>query len=58
MEGMMCKKMTGCNPVKNHIRQLGTGHTVRKLMKMINHRQWLYRNVQIHNAVAGTQVSI
>jgi hypothetical protein len=60
MEGMICNKMREIQ----HLYRLRSGSkitatrwaqgTALKLMEA-THGQWLYRNVQIHDAVAGTQ---
>jgi hypothetical protein len=62
MEGMVCKKICGIQEAYAMIKGMHTSAPrwttglVLKLLEM-THGQWLYRNLQVHNAIAGTRVT-
>jgi hypothetical protein len=62
MEGMVCKKIHGIQEAYAMIKGMHTSTprwTTGLILKLLetNHGQWLYRNVQVHNAIAGTRVT-
>ena len=63
MEGMVCSRMRKIQSLY-HFGE-GTGITLKRwaqvlILKLLKatHGQWLYRNVQIHDSVAGTQATL
>jgi hypothetical protein len=59
MEGMVCKKICGIQEVYSMIKGAHTSAaqwTTGLILKLleITHSQWLYRNMQVHNAIVGT----
>jgi hypothetical protein len=63
MEGMICKHMRGIQSLY-HFRE-GTLLSPERwaqglILKLLEatHGQWIYRNIQIHDLVAGTQVTL
>jgi hypothetical protein len=62
MEGMVCKKIRGIQEAYTMIKGMHTSAprwTTGLILKLLEttHGQWLYRNVQVHDAIAGTRVT-
>jgi hypothetical protein len=63
MEGMVCTRIRGIQEAYSMIEGMHmsascwTTGLILKLLKT-THGQWLYRNVQVHDAVAGTWVTL
>ena len=63
MEGMICKEMREIQNDHYHVhgsRLSATRWAKGLILKLLEttHGQWIYRNVQIHDNVAGTQVTL
>jgi hypothetical protein len=63
MEGMVCTRIRGIQEAYSMIKGMHTSASrwttglILKLLKT-THGQWLYWNVQVHNAVVGTRVTL
>ncbi len=62
MEGMVCKKIRGIQEAYTMIKGTHTSTlrwTTGLILKLLEttHGQWLYHNVQVHDAIAGTRVT-
>jgi hypothetical protein len=63
MEGMICRSMRKIQYNLHHQEGTRMNSTcwaqglIQKLLKA-THGQWIYRNIQIHDAVAGTQATL
>jgi hypothetical protein len=63
MEGMVCTRIRGIQEAYSMIEGMHTSASrwttglILKLLKT-THRQWLYQNVQVYDAVAGTRVTL